>query len=90
LNSIILKKTNAVAVDGIQRECTNRVATGHCEEREARRGNLYKTRNAPFYIKIASSDALRVLLAMTRRVYEQCGLYTPAYKKTVEFFSKMV
>jgi hypothetical protein len=28
-------------------ECTNRIATGHCEEREARSGNLYKTRNAP-------------------------------------------
>ncbi|MDR1159481.1 MAG: hypothetical protein LBK69_02540, partial [Syntrophomonadaceae bacterium] len=35
----------------------------YCEEREARRGNLYKTRNAPFYIEIAASDALRVLLA---------------------------
>jgi hypothetical protein len=37
----------------------------YCEEREARSGNLYQTRNAPFYIAIASSDALRVLLAMT-------------------------
>jgi hypothetical protein len=26
-----------------------RIAASHCEEREARRGNLYQTRNAPFY-----------------------------------------
>jgi hypothetical protein len=35
------------------------VDTGHCEERDARRGNLCKTRNAPFYIEIAASDASR-------------------------------
>jgi hypothetical protein len=29
---------------------------GHCEEREARRGNLYRTRNAPFYTEIAAPD----------------------------------
>jgi hypothetical protein len=40
-------------------------------------GNLYKTRNMPFYIEIAASDALRVLLAMTSRVYVPRYLSTP-------------
>jgi hypothetical protein len=46
-------------------EWINRVATGHCEERETRRGNLYKKSGVSCSVAIASSDALRVLLAMT-------------------------
>jgi hypothetical protein len=35
--------------------CCERNGRSHCEERAARRGNLYKTRNAHFYTEIGNT-----------------------------------
>jgi hypothetical protein len=41
----------------------------YCEERGARRGNLYQTRNAPFYIEIGNNGRLSLSPAQGRVVF---------------------
>jgi hypothetical protein len=56
-----------------------RAPFGHCEEREARRGNLYQTRNAPFHVGL-----IAVLPAKPSRVQEQRFVKTFIQKQVIK------